>query len=279
MRLDSLVFSAEKLDKYLLNDYTGETELTVGASYDINPALVSLLTLTSKNSDGTPMKIYAVYIGDKALISQPTQKIIVFCHGRGPHLDYYWPRAKLMANAGGKNKYGVLMIDYQGWGMSEGKPGEQEMVNDLEAAMGWLKTQGATGANITLYGYSLGSYPAVQVAAYPKTLKPGKLVLEAPLASAEIFVQDSTLLSLPGSYFVNLKLDNLGAIGSVTQPLLWLHGTADSTNPFSQGKVVYDKHNGAFKQAVIVSNGEHTDLPILLGYTNYLNILDTYQAK
>ena len=37
-------------------------------------------------------------------------------------MDFYWQRAKLLANVGGKNRFGVMYLDYRGYGLSEGVP-------------------------------------------------------------------------------------------------------------------------------------------------------------
>ena len=70
-------------------------------------------------------KIHAVYLGNIADIA--TDTIILYCHGNRDHLDFYWPRIKLLANVGGKNRYGVLAMDYRGFGLSEGPATEEGM--------------------------------------------------------------------------------------------------------------------------------------------------------
>ena len=78
-RLDDNLFNANehKIDKYELNNYKGEVDFTLDATYSIQANLVSLFTLNSKGADeATATKIYAVYIGDTTRIS--TDTVIAF---------------------------------------------------------------------------------------------------------------------------------------------------------------------------------------------------------
>ena len=61
---------------------------------------------------------------------------------------FYWQRAKLLAHTcQEKNKYGVLMIDYRGYGLSEGKPTEDGMYADVDAAFTVVKLNGLSKAD------------------------------------------------------------------------------------------------------------------------------------
>ena len=85
------------------------------------------------SSEESPVKIYAVYIGNVNTIN--TDTVIMYCHGNKSQMDYYWQRAKLLANVVGKNNYGVLMIDYRGYGMSEGDSSEEGMYTDVDTVL------------------------------------------------------------------------------------------------------------------------------------------------
>jgi pimeloyl-ACP methyl ester carboxylesterase len=102
-------------------------------------------------------------------------------------------------------------------------------------------------------------------------MQPSKIIIEAPFASAEVLVQDAALLAMPGSYFVNVKIDNAEEIKKVNVPLLWIHGEADSfLSIHTHGEVVYNNYQGPSKTAVRVPGGDHEDTPFIMGYSNYL---------
>jgi hypothetical protein len=177
---------------------------------------------------------------------------------------------------GGKHRFGVLMIDYPGYGISDGSPTEQNMYDAVNAGLNWLKENGLTKERLVLFGFSLGTAPTCQVAGNPSSfaLEPGKIILEAPFASAEVMIQDAALLAMPSSYFVNIKIDNAEEIKKATVPLLWIHGEDDSfLNIHTHGEVVFKNYGGPSKKALRVPGGDHENTPFVMGYTNYLNEL------
>ncbi len=269
-RLDDNLFEPTQVTEYVLDDYKGPLQFQVDASFDIAANRIHPIELRS--DDGKEVAILkAFYVGDLNAIA--TDTVILYCHGNTDHMDYYWPRAKLLANAGGKNHFGVLMLDYRGYGLSQGTPSEQGLYADVDAAMVWLAAQGLTGDRLVIYGYSLGTAPAVELSANPRTLVPSKVILESPFASAEVMVQDAALLALPGSYVTDLKIDNAETIKHVSQRLLWLHGTNDTfVNIKTHGEVVYRNHpgtEGVDKFPIRVTGATHRDIPVVLGFQAY----------
>lgn len=268
LRLDPFLYNPDtNIDGYYLDDFEGETEIQLDASYDLPDSTTHLFTLTSE-ADGELAEIYALYLGDIARIAQDT--VILYLHGNAGHLDYYWPRIKLLGNVGGKNRFGVLAIDYRGYGLSEGVPTEEGLYADSDAAMKWLKDNGLTDDRLVIYGFSLGSAPATELTANARTLQPSKLMLEAPFASDEVMAQDASGLSLPGSFLSNLQIDNGDEIRKVEEAFFWIHGTADSyLNMETHGEVVYGNYEGSYSEAHRVEGGEHSDVPTVMGYANY----------
>jgi pimeloyl-ACP methyl ester carboxylesterase len=105
-------------------------------------------------------------------------------------------------------------------------------------------------------------------------MAPHKIILEAPFASSEKMIQDASVLAFPGSYFVNVKIDNAEEIKKVTVPLLWIHGEADSFLAIDKhGEIVFNNYQGPNKTAVRVPGGDHEDTPYVMGYPAYLAAL------
>jgi pimeloyl-ACP methyl ester carboxylesterase len=275
LRLDSQLFNEEELSEYQFDAYTGKKELPdLPALYNVADSMKQLFTLTSSSNEGTA-KIYAVYIGDQSNLNSDT--VILYCHGTGRHMDNYWNRAKLLANIGGKYRYGVLMFDYRGYGKSEGKPTEENMYADVDAAMKWLQSKGVTNNRLIIYGYSLGSAPSCEVAANHYSMKPAKLILEAPFASAAVMVNDGSKLALPSSYFTNLKIDNAEEIKKVTQPFFWMHGTNDDFLSIkTHGEIVFKNYHGSYSEPHRIPNAVHSNIPSVWGYENYTSALAAF---
>jgi pimeloyl-ACP methyl ester carboxylesterase len=222
--------------------------------------------------------IYVEYIGEISKIA--TDTVILYCHGNAGHMDSYWQRAKLLANVGGKNRYGVLTLDYQGYGLSSGTPSESNLYSDVDETMKWLKSQGLSDERLIIYGFSMGSAPACELTSKPRTLTPSKIILEAPFASAAVMVADGSLLDMPASYVVNLEIDNAEEIKNINQSLLWMHGNMDDFLQMpTHGQVVYNNHNGVYKEAVIADGGGHGTVPQTIGIDAYKQIVLDFITK
>jgi pimeloyl-ACP methyl ester carboxylesterase len=270
LNLDENLYNNDNtIEAYLRDDYTGETDFILDNSYKIADSLIHEFTLGSQTpSESSPTTIYATYIGDLSQIAQDT--VIMYCHGNKWHMDFYWQRAKLLANVGGKNRFGVLMIDYRGFGRSEGKPTEEGMYADVDAALGWLKQNGLTGDRLVIYGFSLGSAPSTELTANPRSLTPSKLMLEAPFASAEVMVQDGSGLSMPASFFTDLQIDNAEEIKKVQQPFFWIHGTKDDFLSIdTHGEVVFKNYQGTVSAAHRIEGGGHGSVQTTMGFAEY----------
>jgi pimeloyl-ACP methyl ester carboxylesterase len=284
LKLDSFLYSNSAEETYLLDKYTGEVDFrldTVSPAYFIPDSLIHIFTLQSKTAEETSStKIYALYVGDTSRIK--TDTVIMYCHGNYDHIDFYWPRTKLLANVGGNLHYGVMTIDYRGFGCSEGVPTEAGMYADVNAALQWLKDKGLESTRLIMYGFSLGTAPACELTANPTILTPSKLILEDPFASAEVMVQDASKLSMPGSAYVSLKIDNAEEIKKVTQPFLWFHGVDDHfLSMKTHGAVVFKNYGGdaANKDSVLVPGAGHSTVPQTYGFANYTKKIADFIQK
>jgi pimeloyl-ACP methyl ester carboxylesterase len=269
LRLDDNLFNSTKLKEYKLDAYSGDVDFHLDPSYAIPDSMVHLFTLNSKSSDeSSATTIYAIYIGNINTIS--TDTVIMYCHGNKDHMDFYWQRAKLLANVGSKNRFGVMMIDYRGYGMSDGKATENGLYADVNAAVQWLKGNGLSDNRLIMYGFSMGSAPATKLTAEPRTLTPYILMLEAPFANAETMVQDGSGTAMNGSFFTDLKINNAEEIKTVQQPFFWIHGIADDfLNINTHGQVVYDNYNGTYKEAHKIAGAGHSTIQTTMGFNAY----------
>jgi pimeloyl-ACP methyl ester carboxylesterase len=269
-RLDSFLFNPSQIESYQLDAYQGELTLDLNGQYNVPDSLIHQMQWDVELEEGNS-KMSAIYVGNLDHIA--TDTIILYCHGNKDHMDFYWPRQKLYAHAGGLGRYGVLMFDYPSYGLSEGKASEANLYRSTARAIEWLKDQGLANERFVIFGFSLGSAAACEVAAHPDqyALAPSKLILEAPFASAEVMIQDAALLSMPGSFLVDLKIDNATEIKKISVPLLWIHGEDDRfLTVKSHGKPVYDNKNIGYKEAYLVPGGGHETTPFAAGYENYI---------
>jgi alpha/beta superfamily hydrolase len=277
-RLDDSLFNNDNsISEYKWDEYDGDVDFTLDASYAIADSLMLLFTLES--DDGTSKAtIYAHYLGDTSRIK--TDTVIFYCQGNRDHMDFYWQRSKLLANTGWKNRFGLLTFDYRGYGLSEGQSTEKSMYADAEACLKWLKSKGLTNDRLVIYGFSLGSSSATEIAANSFSMKPCKLILEAPFASSEVMVQDGSLLSIPASFFTNHKIDNAEEIKKVTQPFMWIHGVEDSFLSIdTHGEIVYKNYKGSYSEAHRIESADHGEVPEKMGFLNYIETIEAFITK
>jgi hypothetical protein len=150
------------------------------------------------------------------------RSIVIFFHGNGEVLAWRVSRfTQLIADG-----TGLLALSYRGYGGSTGRPSEQGLYRDAAAAYAFAAARYAAG-RIVLWGFSLGSAPAVVLASEQKI---GKLILEAPFTSTAD-IAASFLPFVPVRTLMKDQYRSDTRIGRITVPLLVMHGGRDQVIP------------------------------------------------
>lgn len=195
---------------------------------------------------------------------------LVHFHGNG---GQYADRAPLIRPYMERG-YGVLLAGYRGYGGNPGRPTEEGFYADGRAALDWLSAEGIEAGSLVLYGESLGSGVAVQMAAERTA---AGLVLEAPFTSA-VDVGQSAYRWLPVGLLMWDRYDNLSKIGGVTEPLLLIHGEADRVVPTRFGRRLFEAANEP-KTARFIPGAGHNDLHAYGAADTVLAFLANLQAR
>ena len=136
--------------------------------------------------------------------------------------------------------YSVLAPDTRGLGRTPGQPGEAAYLADAEAALQWLLAAGIPEERIIAWGHSLGSGPAVDLAARHPRLA-GLVTFGAftsvPDRGAELYPW------LPVKWIASIRFDNLAKIGTVTVPVVIAHATTDITIPYTHAERLFAAAN------------------------------------
>jgi uncharacterized protein len=157
---------------------------------------------------------------------------LAYFHGNGGNIAYRADRLMRFARDG----YGVLMAEYRGYGSNSGSPSEAGFVADAQAAVDFLRRQGIASKRLVLYGESLGSALAVQIAAgHPVAA----VILESPFTSIAAVAQYHYPL-VPATLLVWDRFDALSRIGRVTAPILFLQGGRDAVVPGHFGGALFE---------------------------------------
>lgn len=161
--------------------------------------------------------------------------------------------------------YNVLMIDYRGYGKSTGRISEKGLYADGEAAYRWLRSAGFENDNILIYGRSIGTGVAVDLASRYRCKG---LVLEAPFTSMGVLANEKLPLLFP-SLYLRYRFDNFGKINKVKGPIVFIHGSSDDLIPIAHSQQLYDRYQGD-KRFVIIEGGGHNDLHGFARYREFL---------
>lgn len=180
--------------------------------------------------------------------SQDKKPTILYLHGNAGHIGYRMPLARSFISAG----FGVLLLEYRGYGGNPGKPTESGFYQDGRAAMLFLQQQGVDAHDIVLYGESLGTGVATKLATEFKTCA---LILQSPYTSLTALARYHYpwLPPLP----LMDKYDSLSRIQDIHTPLLIVHGKEDNVVPFQQALTLFEKANQPKEQIEFPTKGHH----------------------
>lgn len=127
-------------------------------------------------------------------------------------------------------KTSALCYDYSGYGLSSGKPSENNCYMDIKAAYNYLISERRVApTRIVLFGRSLGSGPTVELASQLGS-QLGGVVLIAALTSCVRVVFNSMVTTMKFDMFANIdKIERVGV------PVFCVHGMDDEVVPFLHG--------------------------------------------
>jgi hypothetical protein len=165
---------------------------------------------------------------------------VLHLHGNAANVSNHLPLVAWLPAA----HFNVLMLDYRGFGRSEGKPTLDGVVEDAAAALRYLRARpGVDAQRLIVLGQSLGGATALRMLARDSD-GVRLAVIEAAFASYRGIARDAALRSLVLAPFLPVALpalparsdDPVGALQRIQVPLLLVHGTADEVIPFSHGE-------------------------------------------
>ena len=189
--------------------------------------------LTVAKKSGGKERIHGWWI--KANPSTPD--VLLYLHGNGENIGANLGQAKRFHQLG----FSVLLIDYRGYGRSEGNfPSEAQVYQDAQTAWDYLiQEKGIKPDNIIIYGHSLGGAIATDLAV--KQPEAAGLILESSFTSMRDMVDHRGVYAFfPVDLILTQRFDSLNKIKSLQMPLLLIHGTHDLTIPVDMSKVLFD---------------------------------------
>ena len=235
--VDKVVFHPQKGMQAALGDFSG----------------VELVAITT--ADG--IRLSAFYLADT-----PASPTILFFHGNAGNASHRLDDADRLRALGAN----VLLVDYRGYGLSEGRPTESGVYRDAEAALEYLaEGRHARVADIVVYGRSLGSAVAVHLA---QNRRFAGIVLVSPFTSGR------DMAPLVAKPFAGNRFDTYSKVERLRCPLLVIHGDRDGLVPVEMGRRIFE-HAAVEKQLVVIEGGGHNDL-IAINRRRFFSSIKTF---
>jgi len=201
----------------------------------------------------------------------PQTATLLYLHGNANNVGANAEQVVRFHNAG----LNVFIFDYRGYGQSTGGPPREKLVyEDADRAWTYLVSERRISpATIAIYGHSLGSAVAVDLAS--KHPEAGALIIEGVLASIADLANDMGVGAvLPVRLILTERFDAISKIGSVRNPTLILEGDADRP---VRARRLYDAAREP-KQLAIIPGGGHED-SAEKNPTVYFGALDAFLSR
>lgn len=212
------------------------------------PASWGVPEMTAVRADTADGLSLLAWYGPPADDDKPT---LVYLHGNGGHIGYRGGKVRPYLDAG----YGVLLLSWRGYSGNPGSPTEDGLYHDGRAALSFLAAAGVPPSRIVLYGESLGSAVAVQMATEQSV---AALVLESPFTSTAD-VAASHYWFMPVQYMVLDRFETKEKIARVGAPVFIVHGEEDRIVPADHGRALFAAASEP-KEARFIPAAGHNDI-------------------
>jgi len=188
-----------------------------------------------------------------------TAPTLLYFHGTFRNLFQNLHKIEALRTAG----FSVLAVEYRGWGLSTPiTPSEQTILRDADVAWTELQRHEPRPDKRVLYGHSMGSGVAVDLASRLPKSDFGALILESAFTSFNELAGEVGWIPRLLVGATNERFDSLDKMGRVKVPLLMLHGSVDNTIPLRQGEKLFAAANPP-KQWRAIEGGDHSDLDLM----------------
>ena len=185
-----------------------------------------------------------------------SRKTLLFLHGNAGNISHRLDSLQIFYQLG----LSVLIIDYRGYGESEGSPTEHGTYLDAEAAWKYLiNERKLSPEQIIVFGRSLGGAIATWLA---RQYQPAGLIIESTFTSI-VDMGKKYYPYLPVNLIARIRYPSLENIDKIYCPKLFIHSIDDEIIPYAMSQQFFDKANTP-KQLLAIKGG-HNDGFIISG--------------
>ena len=162
-------------------------------------------------------------------------KTILFLHGNAGSLENRIHKINHFKDM----NVNFLIVAWRGFSGNKGKPTEKGLYEDARSAVRWLRSNGVEENNIIIYGESLGTGVATEIA---QSKNFAGVILESPFTSMIDAAKDKYPY-LPVRLLLKDKYESDKKIKNIKSPVLIMHGKVDNIVPFHMGEKMYELAN------------------------------------
>ena len=162
-------------------------------------------------------------------------KTILFLHGNAGSLENRIHKINHFKDM----NVNFLLLAWRGFSGNSGYPTEKGIYEDARSAVRWLKNKGIVEENIIIYGESLGTGVATEIA---QNKSFAGIILESPFTSM-VDAGKNIYPFLPVKLLLKDKYESNKKIKNIKSPILVMHGEVDNIVPFRMGKKMYELAN------------------------------------
>jgi len=200
-----------------------------------------------------------------------TQGVLLYLHGNGVNIGANAFHASRFQRMG----LSVLLIDYRGYGKSEGAfPSEAAVYEDAAAAWQYLTAERKIDpAQILIYGHSLGGAIAIDLAIRHPTA--AGLIVQSSFTSMSNMVHRSTAFGfLPIDLLLTQRFDSIRKVSQLRMPTLFIHGMEDTRVPADMSEALYAAARQP-KRLWLVPYAGHNDVADIAG-AEYFRVVESF---
>jgi len=183
----------------------------------------------------------------------PQAKTVLYFHGNDGNVSVSVREVTPLREL----QYSVCVIDYRGFGESDGLfPSEKSVYEDAEAVWAYaVKGRGIEPGQIYIYGQSLGGAVAIELARHHP--EAAGLIVESSFTSIYDMARlDIRFRALPMNLILNQRFESLRKVPELRLPVLFMHGTDDDIVPYSMGEELFQAAPEP-KRFVPLEDGRH----------------------
>jgi fermentation-respiration switch protein FrsA (DUF1100 family) len=183
-------------------------------------------------------------------IAGRSSRVLLFFHGNAGNISHRLDSIAQFRDLG----LSVLIVDYRGYGQSEGRTTEKGIYRDADAAWRYLiEDRGVAAGDIIIFGRSLGASVASRLAAQ---YQPLALIVESSFTSVPDIAQD-LYPWLPARWLSRLRHATRDHVREVRCPILVVHSRDDEIIPFHHGEEIFASANEP--RTLLAIRGTHND--------------------